>query len=79
MAQRSFAHKSTAHAVWDDKLPPPPSRDDARDSGTPQPTVWQQIQMEGWHDYLKKRPLLYLPFIVGAVLLHPVLAALGFY
>lgn len=83
MTQRSFVHKSMPHAVWDDKLPPPPARDDARDSGTPQPTVWEQIQMEGWHDYLKKRPLLYVPFVVAALLLQPLLvrfmAALGFH
>ena len=71
MAQRSFVHKSTPHAVWDDKLPPPPSRGDAWGSGTPQPTVWEQIQMEGWPDYLKKRPLLYVPFVVAAALLLP--------
>jgi hypothetical protein len=39
--------------------------------------------MEGWHDYLKKRPLLYVPFLIGAILLQPVLArcmaALGFH
>ena len=83
MAQRSFAHKSTAHAIWDDKLPPPPSRDDEWRSGTPQPTVWEQIQMEGWDGYLKKRPLLYVPFVVAAALLLPALArltaALGFH
>jgi Zn-dependent protease with chaperone function len=83
MAQRSFAHKSTPHAVWDDKLPPPPSRGDAWSSGTPRPTVWEQIQMEGWDDYLKKRPLLYVPFFIAAALLLPVLArltaALGFH
>jgi hypothetical protein len=83
MAQRGFAHKSMPHAVWDDKLPSPPSRGDAWDSGRPKPTVWEQIQMEGWHDYLKKRPLLYVPFLAGAVLLQPVLArfmsAVGFH
>jgi hypothetical protein len=82
IAQRSFAHKSKPHAVWDDKLPPPPSRGDAWHSDTPQPTVWEQIQMEGWEDYLKKRPLLYVPFVVAAALLLPALArltaALGF-
>jgi Zn-dependent protease with chaperone function len=83
MAQRSFVHKSMPHSVWDDKLPPPPNRGDAWGSGMPQPTVWEQIQMEGWRDYLKKRPLLYVPFLVAAGLLHPVLvrfmAALGFH
>jgi heat shock protein HtpX len=82
IAQRSFAHISKPHAVWDDKLPPPPSRGDAWHSDTPQPTVWEQIQMEGWEDYLKKRPLLYVPFVVAAALLLPALArltaALGF-
>ena len=82
MAQRSFAHKSTPHAVWDDKLPPPPSRGDVRGGGAPQPTIWEQIQMEGWEDYLKKRPLLYVPFVAAAALLLPALArfmsALGF-
>jgi hypothetical protein len=38
--------------------------------------------MEGWEDYLKKRPLLYVPFVVAAALLLPALArltaALGF-
>ena len=56
MAQRSFAHKSTPHAVWDDKLPPPPSRGDAWGSGTPQPTVWEQIQMEGWAGLPQEAP-----------------------
>jgi heat shock protein HtpX len=83
MVQRSFALKSMPHAVWDDKLPPPPSRGGAWGSGTPQPTLWEQIQMEGWEDYLKKRPLLYVPFFVAAALLLPVLArfmdALGFH
>ena len=39
--------------------------------------------MEGWSDYLKKRPLLYVSFIVAAALLHPALvrfmSALGFH
>jgi heat shock protein HtpX len=74
MPQGSFVHKSTPHAVWDDKLPPPPSRAGAWGTGTPRPTVWEQIQMEGWDDYLKKRPLLYVPFVVAAALLLPALA-----
>ena len=80
---RGNANKSAPHAVWDDKLPPPPSRGDAWGSGTPQPTVWEQIQMEGWDDYLKKRPLLYVPFVVAAALLLPAfvrfMSALGFH
>ena len=75
MAQRSFAHKSTPHIVWDDKLPPPPSRDDAWDSGT-QPTIWEQIQMEGWPNYLRKHPLMFVPFLIGAALMLPVVARL---
>ena len=43
----------------------------------------EQIQMEGWEGYLKKRPLLYVPFFVAAALLLPALArfmsALGFH
>jgi heat shock protein HtpX len=83
MAQRSFAHQSMPHAVWDDRLPPPPSRGDSWGSGTPRPTVWEQIQMEGWDNYLKKRPLLYVPFVVAAALLLPAfvrfMSALGFH